>query len=167
MKKALFFSCLIFLSGCSWMYRLRIYNKTEKELKVRYQFHPLEAEQRAYDAPVFSEKVEVVYKKGEKIDSSVQYQYLADSNVVSFILKKDQIATIGWGRNTTYDWLMKRKDRNAQAIDSLPPWINEFNLEKLWISDPDGEVYIREYMIDSLIKGKKKAESRLVIKKEE
>ncbi len=167
MKKTLFLLCLTFLSGCSWMYRLRIYNKTEKELNVRYKFHPLETEKRAYDAAVFSEKMEVVYKKGEKVDSNVQYQYLADSNVVSFVLKKDQIATIGWGRNTTYKWLMERKERNAQALDSLPPWINEFNLEKLWISSPDREIYIREYMIDSLIKGKRKPESRLVIKKEE
>jgi hypothetical protein len=146
------------------MYRFRVYNKTEKELRVRYQFYPLEAEQRKYEASVFSEKVKVVYKKGEKVDSNIQYQFHADSNTVTFLLKKDQVATIGWGRNTHYRWLMKLKEENPYSQDSFPPWINEFNLDKLWITSPDSQIYIREYMIDSLLKGKKSAESRLRIK---
>lgn len=147
------------------MYRFRVYNKSGQELQVRYTFYSLDQIQKHYDAPVFSEKIEIQDKKGNEIDDPVQYQFHSDSHTVSFILKEDQIATIGWGRNTTYRWLMELKERNYYSQDSFPPWINEFNLEKLWISSPDSQVYIREFMIDSLIKGKRKAESRLVVKK--
>lgn len=164
MKKVFFLLLLTLLSGCSWMYRFRVYNKTEKELRVRYRFYPLNTEQQRYEASIFSEKVEVIDKKQSKIDSNIQYQFFADSNTVSFILRKDQIATIGWGRNTTYRWLMELKEGNTYAQDSFPPWINEYNLEKLWITTADSQVYIREFMIDSLIKGKRKAESRIEVK---
>jgi hypothetical protein len=163
MKKILFLIGLTFLCSCSWQYRFRVYNKTEKVLRVRYKFHLLDAKQRVYQSPVFFEKVKVVDKKEEKIDSHIQYQFHKDSNTVSFLLKKDQIATIGWGRNTHYKWLMALKEDMANGRDSLPPWISEFNLDELWITSPDSQIYIREYMIDSLLKGKKSAESRLVI----
>jgi hypothetical protein len=105
-------------------------------------------------------------RKGLEKDSLYSYQYQEDSQTVEFLLKDEQVATIGWGRNTHYKWLMQLKENADHSYDTLPPWINQFNLEKLWVTSADSQIYIREYMLDSLVKGKKKAETRLILSSE-
>lgn len=153
---------LFFLCSCSWTYHLRVSNKSGKDLKVRYRFYPTDEANDHYQAGIFSKKV-AIYQKRDQADSLYGYQYLTDSNEVTFTLKDQQIAIIGWGRNTTYKWLMEQKKRQSTSQDSLPPWISRYNMDRLWITSPDSQIYIREFMMDSLLRGKKKTISSLVV----